>query len=124
MTPETRKTIERINSSVEFDHRLAELDVACTRAHVEMLGATGLLPKEEVGALTAALDRVADMIRAGTLAFRADLEDVHSNIERAVAQESGSGSQWMARARNDHAVAIFRLWIRDSMDRLANGWFA
>lgn len=118
MTPETKVTIERINSSVAFDVRLAQLDVECTRAHIDMLARQGLLTADESVPLMRALDEVEQMVLDGRLIFRAELEDVHTNVEKAVADLCGSGALWMARARNDHAVTILRVWLREAIDRI------
>jgi argininosuccinate lyase len=118
MTPSTRKTIERINSSVEFDWRLARQDIDCTQAHFAMLQRQGLLTDDEYSGIAIALSDVAQQVQEGRLDFRPEFEDVHTNIEKAVVGLTGSGALWMARARNDHSVTVFRMWLRETIDRI------
>jgi len=108
-----------INASIGFDRRLADQDVRGSKAHARMLAATGILTEEDVAAICRGLDAVADDIAAGRLALTAELEDIHMNVEAALAERIGeaAGRLHTARSRNDQVATDFRLWTRDAIDR-------
>src|SRR5947208_8286797 len=72
--------LEQINASVQFDHRLADQDIAGSIAHCRMLATQGVITKIECDTIVGGLELVADEVRAGKFAFDAALEDVHMNI--------------------------------------------
>jgi argininosuccinate lyase len=106
----------RFNSSVSFDRRLARQDVAGGIAHARMLGARGIISREEAAALEAGLREVEEDVRAGRLEFRDDLEDVHINVEEALRAKIGdlAGKLHTARSRNDQVALDLRLFVRDA----------
>ena len=55
--------MERINVSVTFDRRLADQDIAQSRAHVRMLADQGIVDRPDAEAILGGLDRVAEEIR-------------------------------------------------------------
>src|SRR3989440_1936758 len=103
--------------SLPVDRRLARYDIAGSLAHVEMLAAVGLLSKEEAELLGKGLRGIYEEIAAGRFAWREQLEDVHTNIEVALAERLGSlgAKLHMARSRNDQIALDERLFLREAI---------
>jgi argininosuccinate lyase len=107
----------RFLASLPVDRRLWPYDVAGSIAHVEMLGETEIITEEEAGALVRGLRRIAAEIRAGTVPWREDLEDVHTNVEVRLTEILGplGAKVHTARSRNDQVALDERLWLRDAI---------
>ncbi|MER3453113.1 MAG: argininosuccinate lyase, partial [Acidimicrobiia bacterium] len=75
--------------SLPFDRVLAADDVAGSRAHVRGLGRAGILSREEVSILLAALGRVEEELAEGTFRFLPSDEDIHTAVERRVVEIAG-----------------------------------
>jgi argininosuccinate lyase len=106
--------------SVEVDRALALDDLAGSNAHVRGLGRAGLLASDEVEALLAGLDGLRREVEAGTLTWDPALEDVHMNLEEALALRIGAvaGKLHTGRSRNDQVATDLRLWTRRTIDAL------
>ncbi|HEX9339673.1 MAG TPA: argininosuccinate lyase [Thermoplasmata archaeon] len=104
-------------ASLSVDRRLARYDVAGSIAHVEMLGAVGILTDEESTALGRGLRRIHDEIASGAFPWRDDLEDVHTNIEVRLTETLGplGAKVHTARSRNDQIALDERLFIREAI---------
>jgi argininosuccinate lyase len=105
----------RFNASIGFDRRLAAEDVQGSIAHVRMLGAQGIVTKEEANAIEHGLLQVLKEVEQGKLQFQEELEDVHINIEEALRSHAGSvaGKLHTARSRNDQVALDLRLYLRN-----------
>ena len=117
------KVMEEFTPSIGFDKRMAEQDLAGSRAHARMLASTGILAKEDVEAILKGLDAVEAEIREGRFNFRRELEDIHLNIEQRLAELAGpaAGRLHTARSRNDQVATDFRIWVRDACARADEG---
>jgi argininosuccinate lyase len=106
--------------SVEIDRELALDDLAGSIAHVRGLGRAGLLTDAEVATLVGGLEALRAEVEAGTLAWDPNLEDVHLNLEAALAERIGplAGKLHTGRSRNDQVATDLRLWTRRAIDRL------
>ncbi|MGA7712866.1 MAG: argininosuccinate lyase [Rhizomicrobium sp.] len=115
--------MQEITPSIDFDQRLAEQDVAGSRAHARMLSIQGIIPKADSDAILRGLDVIAQEIAEGKFVFKRSLEDIHLNIEARLAEIVGpaAGRLHTARSRNDQVVTDFRLWIRDACGRADKG---
>ena len=112
--------------SLSFDRRLANDDIACSRAHVRGLQRAGLLSAEETGTLLVALSTVEEEIAEGTFVFNTGDEDVHTAIERRVTEISGDvgGRLHTGRSRNDQVATDLRLFTKRSLGETARGVIA
>jgi len=106
--------------SIEIDAELALDDIRGSIAHVHGLGRAGLLSIAEVEALVDGLEALAGEVEDGTIAWDRDLEDVHMNLESALAERIGSvaGKLHTGRSRNDQVATDLRLWLRRAAERL------
>ena len=107
-----------INASLSFDKRLWRQDIAASKAHVEMLGAKGILSANDAATIADGLDTVADEYTGGALPDDPALEDIHMATEARLAELIGpvAGRLHTARSRNDQVATDFRLWVRDAVD--------
>ncbi len=119
-TAETNAGVADFTRSIEIDAALAADDIAGSIAHVRGLGRADLLAPNEVEALVAGLLALAEDVAAGTLAWDPALEDVHMNLEAALADKVGplAGRLHTGRSRNDQVATDLRLWTRRAIDDL------
>ncbi|OYX38646.1 MULTISPECIES: argininosuccinate lyase [unclassified Sphingomonas] len=112
--------MREINASIPFDKRLWQQDVAASKAHVAMLGATGIVAAADAEAISAGLDAVAADYAATGVADDYVLEDIHMQTEARLADKIGAvaGRLHTARSRNDQVATDFRLWVRDAIDQV------
>ncbi len=115
--------MEQINASIDFDKRLAQEDIAGSRAHCRMLAAQGIIQQDAADAILQGLDEVAAEIASGAFPFRRDREDIHLNIEARLKERIGedAGRLHTARSRNDQVATDLRLWVRGAIDALDRG---
>jgi argininosuccinate lyase len=120
---ENDRRVADFTRSIALDRELAADDIAGSIAHVRALGRAGLLTDDEVGELVGGLEGLAAAVADGSLAWDPDLEDVHLNLESALAERIGSvaGKLQTGRSRNDQVATDLRLWSRRAIDRLAAG---
>ena len=104
--------------SIEVDAALAADDITGSIAHVRGLGRAGILTEAEVDELVAGLTALAGDLAAGSLAWDPELEDVHLNLEAALAEKVGplAGKLHTGRSRNDQVATDLRLWTRRAID--------
>ncbi len=107
-----------INASIGFDKRLADQDIAGSKAHAAMLATQGIITQADAAAIADGLDRVKAEIDSGDFAFSTALEDIHMNVEARLRDLIGAaaGRLHTARSRNDQVATDFRLWVRDQCD--------
>ncbi len=117
---ESDPRVAEFTRSIDLDRELAADDIAGSIAHVRGLGRAGLLTADEVDELIGGLEGLAGAVADGTLAWDPDLEDVHLNLEAALAERIGSvaGKLHTGRSRNDQVATDLRLWLRRAIDRL------
>lgn len=112
--------MERINASIDFDRRLYAQDIAGSKAHCRMLVDCKIIAAADGDAILSGLDAVLKDIEAGDFEFKTSLEDIHMNVESALADRIGeaAGRLHTGRSRNDQVATDFRLWVRDAIDML------
>jgi argininosuccinate lyase len=115
--------MEEINTSVEFDKRLAEQDIAGSQAHARMLAAQGIIAQADADAILKGLDQIATEIAEGRFVFKRELEDIHFNIEARLTELVGEAGARLhtARSRNDQVATDFRLWVGEACARAEAG---
>ena len=113
---ETARVVRDFTQSLDLDWRMAEHDIEGSRAHVRMLGKTGLLDTAEAEKIEKGLLKVRDEIKEGTWQPSTDLEDVHMNVESRLTEVEPSGARLhTARSRNDQVATTTRLYLRDRL---------
>ena len=106
--------------SIELDSALADDDLVGSIAHVHGLARAGLLSADEATAIVAGLEGLRTEAAAGTLAWDPALEDVHLNLEAALAARIGplAAKLHTGRSRNDQVATDLRLWARRAVAEL------
>jgi len=114
--------MQAINVSIGFDRRLAQQDLAGSRAHAAMLRKAGVISSEDEAAIQQGLATIEDEIAKDTFPFREEFEDIHMNVEARLRELIGpvAGRLHTARSRNDQVAVDFRIWTRDACDRTAS----
>lgn len=117
---ETAKTLEEFSQSISFDSRLWKEDIEGSRAHAKMLHKQGIINKKELNQILKGLSEIERDIEEGKFQFKAELEDVHMNIERALIEKVGSAGAKLhtARSRNDQVATDLRLYLRTKVQEL------
>jgi argininosuccinate lyase len=112
--------VKRYTASVSFDQRLAEFDIQGSIAHSRMLGAQGIISKEDVLAIETGLEDILQEVRNGEFEWSLDLEDVHLNIEMRLTSKIGDAGKRLhtGRSRNDQVATDIRLWLRATADNV------
>ena len=105
---------EAYTASVAFDRRLWREDIAGSIAHARMLARQGVVSAADRDAIVAGLEAIAADIEAGRFAFREDREDIHLNVEAALAERIGEPARRLhtARSRNDQVATDLRMYAR------------
>ncbi len=118
--------VKRYTASVDFDRRLAEVDIAGSLAHARMLAAVGVLTPVDCAAIERGMETIRGEIARGEFPWSRDLEDVHFNIERRLTALVGDAGKRLhsARSRNDQVATDLRLWLRGAIDALQHELFA
>ena len=109
------KLMLRFSESVSVDRRLAPFDIAGSKAHAAMLAKVGLITPAERKAIHRGLDAIGSEIAAGTFRWQTGLEDVHMNIEHALARRVPAAAKLhTARSRNDQVATDTRLFLKEA----------
>ena len=116
------KDVERYTVGLdrEMDIYLAPYDILGSMAHITMLEAIGLIAKDELDTLLAALrDIYADAV-AGRFVIEDGVEDVHSQVELMLTRRLGDIGKKIhsGRSRNDQVLVDLRLFIRSKIEEV------
>lgn len=112
--------MQRLGESVSFDKRLYREDIFATKVHTEMLSRLKIITENELQSIHSGLDAIQQEIENGNFQFKADLEDIHSNIERSLSDKIGSiaGKIHTARSRNDQVITDTMLWLKKRIQEI------
>jgi argininosuccinate lyase len=111
------KLVNAYTTSIPFDWRLYPYDIAGSIAHARMLAKQGIIPDKDAEAIVNGLTAIQREIEQGEFQFRAELEDIHMNIEARLIEMVGEvgGKLHTARSRNDQVALDLRLFVRDAI---------
>ncbi len=117
------KSVQDFTESISFDKRLYKHDIAGSKAHAAMLGATGIIPKKSAEEIIEKLSEVEKAIEEGKVKFDVALEDIHMHIETELIRLLGDEGARVhsARSRNDQVALDTRLYLRDEIREIAGG---
>ncbi|MDF7663732.1 argininosuccinate lyase [Bifidobacterium sp. ESL0763] len=107
--------LARLSKSTQFDWRLADDDIAGSRAHARALGKAGLLSADELKRMEDALNTLQRMVDSGEFAPVEDDEDEATALERGLLEIAGDelgGKLRAGRSRNDQIACLIRMWLR------------
>lgn len=108
--------VAQFTESVSFDRRLWRHDIVGSLVHADMLQKIGILSRPERNAIVHGLKMIAHEIERGKFRWKAELEDVHMNIEAELTRRVPAGAKLhTGRSRNDQIALDVRLWLRDEI---------
>ncbi len=115
----TAASVEAFTASIHYDSRLYRHDIAGSKAHARMLSRQKLITGVECDAIVKGLDEIEAEIERGDFVFKPELEDIHMNIEKALADKIGVAGERLhtARSRNDQVALDIRLYMRAETKR-------
>lgn len=114
--------VQRFTASVDFDQRMAEQDIAGSRAHAAMLHSVGVLSAQELQDIEQGLATVEEEITSGRFQWSIEREDVHMNIEARLTELIGAAGKKLhtGRSRNDQVATDIRLYLRAAIDAIGS----
>ncbi|MBS3949208.1 MAG: argininosuccinate lyase, partial [Peptococcaceae bacterium] len=117
----TDQLVSLLNNSIPFDWRLAPYDIRGSTAWARSLQKAGILSEEEARRIVGGLTSIQNEVSENTFNISPQDEDVHSAIERRLGEMIGplAGKLHTGRSRNDQVMADFNLWMKDSINLLA-----
>ena len=112
--------VQRYTASVDFDKRMALVDIQGSLAHAEMLTAQKIISAEDFAAIQKGMAEIRSEIEAGLFVWELALEDVHLNIEARLTKLIGDAGKRLhtGRSRNDQVATDIRLWLRTEIDQI------
>ena len=113
--------VKRYTSSVFFDKRLWQADIAGSLAHADMLAAQAIISAQDLADIQRGMAQITAEIESGAFEWKLDLEDVHLNIEARLTQIVGMAGKRLhtGRSRNDQVATDVRLWLRGEIDLIS-----
>lgn len=120
---QVNKAIEHftVGHDREMDLFLAKHDVIGSMAHITMLESIGLLTREELNVLLAALKNIYTEIEKGEFVIEEGVEDVHSQVELMLTRRLGDVGKKIhsGRSRNDQVLLDLKLFTRAQIRDIA-----
>lgn len=109
--------IQHFTASIDFDKRLAAVDIQGSLAHAAMLCRQNIISATDLAAIEMGLKQIQKEIENGELSWSVALEDVHMNIEKRLTEVIGEAGKRLhtARSRNDQVATDIRLYTRAAM---------
>ncbi len=114
---QTDAFVEAFTASIEFDQRLAMVDIQGSQAHARMLHKIGVLTEDELASIEKGLSSIIDEVESGKFEWSVQLEDVHMNIEARLTQLIGVAGKKLhtGRSRNDQIATDIKLYLREEI---------
>ena len=112
--------VNDFNSSIRVDCRMYRSDIGGSVAHAAMLGAQGIIGKEDAEKIIEGLNGILADLESGALEFDMTAEDIHMFVEAELTKRIGDTGKKLhtARSRNDQVALDIRLHLRDEADEV------
>ncbi len=110
--------VQRYTASVDFDKRMALVDIQGSLAHAEMLAAQKIISAQDYADIQKGMAQILSEMKDGSFTWELALEDVHLNIEARLTKLVGDAGKRLhtGRSRNDQVATDIRLWLRGAID--------
>ncbi|MGM9590061.1 MAG: argininosuccinate lyase [Faecousia sp.] len=117
----TDSIADDFNSSIRFDCKMYRQDITGSMAHAAMLGAKGIITKQEADTLIDGLQGILNDLDSGALEFDFSCEDIHMFVEQVLTQRLGDVGKKLhtARSRNDQVALDLRMYLRNEVDEIS-----
>ena len=108
-------TLEGYTVSIHYDRRLCRHDVAGSIVHARMLARQGIIAQPEADRIVDGLEQIRDEIEGESFPWKAELEDIHMNVESRLFEKIGevAGKLHTGRSRNDQVALDVRLYVKE-----------
>ena len=108
-------TLEGYTVSIHYDRRLYRHDVAGSIVHARMLARQGIIAQPEADRIVDGLEQIRDEIEGESFPWKAELEDIHMNVESRLFEKIGevAGKLHTGRSRNDQVALDVRLYVKE-----------
>ncbi len=108
---------------LEIEKRLALYDVRTNIAYVKALFKAGLLQKDELDLILKGLKEIEGELLSGSFPWRRELEDVHMNVEKRLAEKIGEVGYKIhtGRSRNEQVLTDLKLLLKDELKLVSCG---
>ena len=116
----TDSVADDFNSSICFDCKMFREDITGSMAHAAMLGAKGIITKQESEQLIDGLQAILEDLDSGALEFDFGCEDIHMFVEQVLTARLGDVGRKLhtARSRNDQVALDLRMYLRSQIDEI------
>ena len=116
-TKETDKLVYNFNASISFDQKFFRQDIQGSIAHATMLGAQGIISKDDSEKIVAGLKSILEDIESGKLEITDEYEDIHTFVEANLIESIGDAGKRLhtGRSRNDQVALDMKLYTRDEI---------
>ncbi len=116
----TDRLMRQFNDSIGFDQHLYAADIQASIAYARALARIDLISAEECDSLVTGLEQVHAEFETGTFQIQPGDEDIHTAVERRLAEMIGSvaGKLHTGRSRNDQVATDLRLYLLDAIVEL------
>eukprot|EP01067_Filipodium_phascolosomae_P002015 Filipodium_phascolosomae@DN2262_c0_g1_i3.p1 len=111
------------NDDYELDKEIfIRYDLKATKAHAQMLAKIGILEADELNKALVTLNEMEELFVTKELELDPGLEDCHSAIELYLTRNAGDIGKKIhtGRSRNDQALVMIRLYMKDGLKELIN----
>lgn len=114
--------VNDFNSSIRTDGRMFKEDIDGSLAHVKMLIAQDIIPKQDGEKIIAGLNEISKRIENGVIEIDPASEDIHSFIEATLTYYIGDEGKKLhtGRSRNDQVTLDTRLYLKKELKNLIN----
>lgn len=115
--------VSKFVNSIDADAKLVKADIKGSAAHAQMLAQTGLIDKQSAGEIADGLAAIAEDHIQGQFELKAEFEDVHMNVEKALEAKIGAAAARLhtARSRNDQVALDTRLFVAQKVEEVSLG---
>ena len=105
-------------SSIDIDKALYEVDIKGSIAYAEALKQAKVISPKEFQTIKKGLVKILSEIKSDKFEWEEGLEDVHMNIESALAKKSGNAAKKLhtGRSRNDQVSTDLRMYLSIMID--------
>ena len=109
---------QSFTSSVEIDKALYEVDIKGSIAYAEALKEAKIISHKEFQKIKKGLVKILTEIESEKFEWKESLEDVHMNIESALAKKAGNAAKKLhtGRSRNDQVATDLRMYLNVKID--------
>ena len=116
-TKETDKLVYNFNASISFDQKFFRQDIQGSIAHATMLGAQGIISKDDSEKIVEGLKSILEDIESGKLEITDEYEDIHTFVEANLIERIGDAGKRLhtGRSRNDQVALDMKLYTRDEI---------